>query len=657
MPLDLENVQSGYNLAVINENFQRIEDSWDEKLDRVNSGSFYNQMEQELDMNSNHVINSPAPTEETHLVRLKELNDLVFNSGATGVIPLVQPRQVGDGTTTVFAAPNSSVVSAATMFISIDGVMQRPFTDYDVLAANQVTFTEAVPNLATIDITYFEPSVIENPDVSLRTAKATGTTEVRTLGDRFADAVNVKDFGAVGDGVTDDTSAIQQAVSLGNSSGSTVFVPAGNYRVTSTITVPAGGCKIKGSGNSTKARIEAYGDFTVFEHTTRFCVEDLSIVQMSGVKEGIGIGNKRTDGSDNQANYCNYNNVRITGFDYSWWMRASLWCSWTNCYSNSLVGIRFARNADPYDRGIPEAPGAWNSFSPTIGWFHNQGTVSNSVFEDDECGIWGCMMGYAFDSLTTQGQASGDIVNNKLIPVTEHRTGMWFEIGRPTQNDAYPTRNCVTSFYAESCRRPILVDNARGVTIDTMFAQGGSSSNRYRTPIEVRNRGFCYTDNVTVSDWYDYQVILENNGTLYGQSGGATSPAASSLVDSTSNWYANREQEFYKHSYVFTADANGSGTNWTIPVTLENTSNYELSLMVLIDGFNLVNEVYDISRWTTDALTDITPTHDTLPTALSIASVGNQLVLTWNTNQSASIRATFEEKTAMISQVQSLPRN
>lgn len=221
MPLELENVQSGYNLAVINENFQRIEDTWDEKLDRVNSGSFYNQMEQELDMNSNHIINNPVPTEETHLVRLKELNDLVFNAEATGVIPIVQPRQVGDGVSTVFDAPNDYVVSAATMFISIDGLLQRPFTDYDVLAANQVTFTEPVPNLATVDITYFEPNIVEDPDVSLRTAKATGTPEARTLGDRFADVVNVKDFGAVGDGVTDDTSAFLAA----ESSGETIFVP------------------------------------------------------------------------------------------------------------------------------------------------------------------------------------------------------------------------------------------------------------------------------------------------------------------------------------------------------------------------------------------------------------------------------------------------
>jgi len=57
---------------------------------------------------------------------------------------------------------------------------------------------------------------------------ATGTTADRSLADRFADVVNVKDYGATGDGVTDDTSAIQAAEAAGDS----VYFPEGNYNVT-----------------------------------------------------------------------------------------------------------------------------------------------------------------------------------------------------------------------------------------------------------------------------------------------------------------------------------------------------------------------------------------------------------------------------------------
>lgn len=54
---------------------------------------------------------------------------------------------------------------------------------------------------------------------------AAGSTTARTLTDREADIVNVKDFGAVGDGVTDDTAAFS-----GAGVGPT-YVPAGSYEV------------------------------------------------------------------------------------------------------------------------------------------------------------------------------------------------------------------------------------------------------------------------------------------------------------------------------------------------------------------------------------------------------------------------------------------
>ncbi len=55
-----------------------------------------------------------------------------------------------------------------------------------------------------------------------------------------SDWVNVKDLGAVGDGVADDTAAIQQALDAATS-GSTVYLPAGTYRLTDTLRLEKGG--------------------------------------------------------------------------------------------------------------------------------------------------------------------------------------------------------------------------------------------------------------------------------------------------------------------------------------------------------------------------------------------------------------------------------
>jgi hypothetical protein len=55
----------------------------------------------------------------------------------------------------------------------------------------------------------------------------------RTVESKLQDVVSVKDFGAVGDGVANDTAAIQAAVSA--NPGKIIFFPKGTYRTTSSI--------------------------------------------------------------------------------------------------------------------------------------------------------------------------------------------------------------------------------------------------------------------------------------------------------------------------------------------------------------------------------------------------------------------------------------
>ena len=66
---------------------------------------------------------------------------------------------------------------------------------------------------------------------------ASGGT-VRTLNSKSADSISVKDFGAQGDGVTDDTAAIQAALTWiqGQNKSLALRIPAGVYKVTSQLT-------------------------------------------------------------------------------------------------------------------------------------------------------------------------------------------------------------------------------------------------------------------------------------------------------------------------------------------------------------------------------------------------------------------------------------
>jgi hypothetical protein len=81
------------------------------------------------------------------------------------------------------------------------------------------------------------------PKIDLKNGGSTPAGAInRTINEKAQDRLSVKDFGAVGDGTTDDTSAIQAALTYGGPAGKVIFFPAGQYKITSGLTfTPNGG--------------------------------------------------------------------------------------------------------------------------------------------------------------------------------------------------------------------------------------------------------------------------------------------------------------------------------------------------------------------------------------------------------------------------------
>lgn len=73
------------------------------------------------------------------------------------------------------------------------------------------------------------------------------------------DPGNVLRYGAVGDGVTDDTAAIQAAIDQAEAGGSSVRLLAGTYKITSRLLVDAAGVVIFGSGYNCIIRQDTWG--------------------------------------------------------------------------------------------------------------------------------------------------------------------------------------------------------------------------------------------------------------------------------------------------------------------------------------------------------------------------------------------------------------
>lgn len=101
----------------------------------------------------------------------------------------------------------------------------------------------------------------------------------RELGDILSDWKSVKDFGATGDGVTDDTSAINAALDTGGE----IFFPAGDYLISGQLTPPSN-TTIRGAGVGA-TRIFSETDHSFFTGTN---VVDIEISHMS--LEGIHPG-------------------------------------------------------------------------------------------------------------------------------------------------------------------------------------------------------------------------------------------------------------------------------------------------------------------------------------------------------------------------------
>lgn len=171
-----QDVGSGYSSeAVLDENFDNIQTALADGLSR--SGNTPNAMGATLDMNSNRIINLPAPQSSNDAARYADILNGVETSDA------VLPAQAGN----------------TTRFLSTDGtnwVFKDIMDDEDLY------------------------------DISLT------DSEARTLKGKLDEVISVKDFGATGDGVTDDSTALTAAFTAG-----AWFFPKGTYKVSSDITL------------------------------------------------------------------------------------------------------------------------------------------------------------------------------------------------------------------------------------------------------------------------------------------------------------------------------------------------------------------------------------------------------------------------------------
>ena len=171
-----------------------------------------------------------------------DVNDnLIWDQYTYGISPagsnFISQEEVQTATQgqTVFTLATITYVPGInSLVVFVNGSKQVTGTNYTETAGNTVTFVTGLNAGDVIDFYASLPASAQNMSNAVNVAyvppfPASATTNVQA---KLAQTVSVKDFGAVGDGTTDDTTAIQTAL---NFSGN-IYIPSGTYKITSSLT-------------------------------------------------------------------------------------------------------------------------------------------------------------------------------------------------------------------------------------------------------------------------------------------------------------------------------------------------------------------------------------------------------------------------------------
>ncbi len=131
-------------------------------------------------------------------------------------------------------------------------------------------------------------------------------SNARNLGNRATEIVSVRDYGARGDGVTDDTTAVQAAIATGKS----VYFPAGNY-ISGQQIITTQGQTVFGEGDLSVITANASGINLFVPRSSYITIRDLRLngVESNGTNTSFAV----FTAAANPASYLNVENVVVSG--------------------------------------------------------------------------------------------------------------------------------------------------------------------------------------------------------------------------------------------------------------------------------------------------------------------------------------------------------
>jgi len=214
-------------------------------------------------------------------------------------------------------------------------------------------------------------------------------TSAYTVQDKLAQTVSVKDFGAVGDGVADDTAEIQAAITA-MALGGIVYFPPGTYLVNGTLTVAVNGLTLRGAGPLATNIVQSSttADTFVFSTCQFSGIESMRITHASTPTTGYAVTMNKTG-----ATGCFFVEAKDLYIQDMWngvLIRSSTECRVSNIHFRGLKG----------DRGIlfdGVGSGADGSYRAVI-----NDCVCDQAGTGNPGIIWYCQDNYAYSLVLSQ---------------------------------------------------------------------------------------------------------------------------------------------------------------------------------------------------------------------------------------------------------------
>ena len=291
MTITLKDVGSGFKRTAINENFDAIEAELNNNVLRRDSATG-NQMEANIDMNSNRLVNLVDAINGREPVTLDQLNG-ALSAASSGLIAAQQEQQTGAdivGSVTTFTGITYTV-SSNNLYVFRNGNYQTKGVDYNETSTSSITWTTVpnatdrlvfITNLATTN------SVADTAAIT-HTEAGAGYNLATYLHNRHV--VSVKDFGAVGDGTTDDYLACQAALDSGNH----VYFPPPSVRYLTTQTLNIGSNQVVFGGGMGNTNVQGSASGTptkIFEFESgskKSYLRDINVTWVGASDVGVSI--------------------------------------------------------------------------------------------------------------------------------------------------------------------------------------------------------------------------------------------------------------------------------------------------------------------------------------------------------------------------------